>query len=103
MRLDQRRRRAAFWIYVPILFTATHWPRLEIPLPGNRPDLVIHVGAFGLWAALLIGAGFFGPPLSRRNIGAALAVAPAYAALDEGLQAIPFVHRHAALVKTRSR
>jgi VanZ family protein len=90
-------RRAAFWCYVLILFTATHTPGVEVPFPQIRLDLFVHVGAFGLWAALLIGAGFFGPPLSNRNILAVLAIAPVYAALDEWLQKIPFIHRHAAV------
>ena len=55
----KRARRAAFWLYVPALFTATHWPYLEVPLPGERPDLAVHLCAFGLWTLLLIGAGYF--------------------------------------------
>ncbi|MCC6661366.1 MAG: hypothetical protein IT437_10820 [Phycisphaerales bacterium] len=88
-------RRAAFWVYVPILFTATHWPRLVIPAEG-RPDLWIHVGVLGLWTALLIGCGFFGRPLSARNIITSAVIGVLYAGLDEGLQAIPWVHRTAA-------
>jgi hypothetical protein len=88
-------RRVAFWGYAALLFTGTHWPELTLPGEG-RPDLYIHFTIFGLWTAFLIGAGFFGPPLSSRNIIGALAVAPVYAALDEGLQAIPWVRRHAA-------
>jgi VanZ family protein len=88
--------RVAFLLFVPVLFTATHWPKLEIPGEG-RPDLVIHIVAFGTWATLLIGCGFFGKALSWRNIGAVLLVAAAYAAFDEATQAIPWVRRHAAL------
>lgn len=90
-----RLRRAAFWLYLPTLFTATHWPKLTLPGTG-RPDLIVHLFAFGLWTALFIGAGFFGPALSWRNIRVAFLIAPLYAAIDEGLQAIPFVHRTAA-------
>jgi VanZ family protein len=35
------------------LLTATHWPGLAIEGPIDRPDLVIHVLAFTVWAALL--------------------------------------------------
>jgi VanZ family protein len=89
-------RRAAFLLYIPVLFTATHWPRLTIPGEG-RKDLIVHVAALGFWTALLIGAGFFGPPLSRRNIFAAFGIATLYAVFDEATQAIPFIHRTAAL------
>jgi VanZ family protein len=90
-------RRTAFWGYVVLLFTATHTPRVEVPLAQIRLDLFVHVAAFGLWASLLIGAGYFGAPLSNRNILAVLAIAPVYAAVDEALQAIPFIHRTAGL------
>lgn len=87
--------RRAFWLYVPALFLLTHWPGAHIPMPG-RPDLLAHLTIFGVWTALLISAGFFGPPLSWRNIGVCAAVAAAYSGFDEALQAIPFVRRHAA-------
>lgn len=88
-------RRAAFWGYVCLLFLGTHWPRLQAPGPEGS-DKIIHVIAFGLWTALLIGAGFFGPALSLRNIGRAALIAPLYAAVDESSQAIPALHRTAA-------
>jgi hypothetical protein len=88
--------RVAFAIFVPTLYIATHWPKLELPGEG-RPDLVVHVVAFGLWTTLIIGCGFFGPALSGRNIAASLAVATAYAAFDEATQAIPWIRRHAAV------
>jgi hypothetical protein len=87
--------RLTFVVFVPTLFVATHWPKLQLPGEG-RPDLVIHVVAFGLWTALLIGGGFFGPALSWRNIVRSLPVATAYAAFDEATQAIPWIRRHAA-------
>jgi VanZ family protein len=92
--IRQPLRRIAFWLYVPALFTATHWPNLKLPATG-RPDLYVHVSVFGTWTALLIATGYFGPPLSKRNIGICWLIAAAYSAMDEGLQAIPFVHRHA--------
>lgn len=87
--------RAAFFLYIPALFTATHWPNLKIEGSG-RPDLVVHLAAFGLWTSLFIASGFFGPALSWRNIRWAFLIAPLYAAADEALQAIPSLHRTAA-------
>jgi hypothetical protein len=87
--------RAAFCGFAALLFIGTHWPKLTIPAPG-RPDLVVHMTIFAMWTALLIACGFFGPPLSGRNLGIVLAIAPVYAAVDESLQAIPWVRRHAA-------
>lgn len=88
--------RLSFLVYVPALFVATHWPALEVPGEG-RPDLLVHVAVFALWTSLLIGAGFFGPALSWRNILIVLPIAIAWAAFDEATQAIPFVRRHAAI------
>lgn len=90
-----RFRRAAFWVYAVVLFAGTHWPKLKLPGTG-RPDLLVHLSVFGTWTAILICAGFFGAPLSWRNIRAAAIIAPVYAAIDEAAQAIPFVHRTAA-------
>lgn len=87
--------RAAFLLYIPTLFTATHWPNLKIEGSG-RPDLVVHLAAFGLWTSLFIASGFFGPALSWRNIRWAFLIASIYAAADEALQAIPSLHRTAA-------
>ncbi len=92
-----RIRRFAFWCYAVILFTMTHWPKLQLPGPRNT-DKFVHVGAFGVWTALLIGAGFFGSLLTRRNVAICLLIAPAYAAIDEASQAIPFIHRSAEFV-----
>lgn len=89
-------RRAAFVAFAILLFTATHWPNLAIESDVGRPDLVIHAATFAIWTALLIGAAFFGPALAPRNILAAAPVAALYAGLDEGLQAIPALHRTAA-------
>jgi hypothetical protein len=87
--------RVAFAIYFPVLLLGTHWPALEVPGPG-RSDLLVHLVAFGLWTALLIGAGLFGPALSWRNVGMAFAVGAAYSAVSEATQALPFIRRHAA-------
>lgn len=88
-------RRSVFIGYGLALFVATHWPALTIPGEG-RKDLIIHVGAFAVWASALIACGFFGLPFSRRNILVCGVVAVAYAAIDEGSQAIPWVRRTAA-------
>ena len=87
--------RAAFWGFAVLLFVGTHWPKLTIPAPG-RPDLVVHMTIFAMWTALLISCGYFGPALSSRNLAIVLAIAPVYAAIDESLQAIPWIRRHAA-------
>lgn len=94
--LTRPRLRAAFWCWAAILFTGTHWPKLEIPGEG-RPDLLVHLSIFGLWGSLLIAAGFFGRPTSWRNIGAVFVIGLVYGAIDELLQAIPFIHRTCAL------
>src|SRR4051812_40045606 len=94
-----RRRRLwklAFWLYAAALFTGTHWPKLELPGPEGS-DKVIHVLALGAWMVIASAQGWFGAPLSDRNLLRTLLASAAYAAVDEGLQAIPFVHRTAAL------
>lgn len=86
--------RIAFIVYALTLVTLTHWPRLELPADIiERPDLVAHVGAFGLFTLLLIAASFFGPSLSTRNIARAALVAAIYAPLDELTQSLPGVNR----------
>lgn len=86
--------RLAFWGYAAILFTMTHWPKLQLPGPRNT-DKFVHVAAFGIWTTLLIGAGLFGSALTWRNLAWCLLIAPVYAAIDESSQAIPFIHRSA--------
>lgn len=89
--------RRVFWPYAAVIFVATHWPRLEIHAPIERPDLILHVGVFALWTVLCALCGFFGPALSMRNIALAGGVGLVYSFADEALQAVPFLHRHAAL------
>lgn len=91
--------RFAFALYAVMLFTATHWPRLEIP-PGPipRPDLLAHFAAFGMWTILLGLSGWLDPkPESGWTARSWLiwAAACGYAALDESLQAIPIIQRDA--------
>ena len=90
-------RRTAFALYALALLVATHWPQLTITGPIERPDLVIHAGAFGLWTLLLVGAALFGPALSTRNILASAAVGALYAPLDELSQGLPGLNRVVAL------
>lgn len=86
--------RAAFAVYALALFTATHWPQLKLPAGDiPRPDLLVHLVAFGGFAFLVHRCRFFGRGL-RNTIGA-FAVSIAYAAFDEGTQAIPIIRRHA--------
>lgn len=81
-----------FWAYAAALFIATHWPRLEVPGPEGS-DKWVHCVVFGTWMVLATACGWFGPPLSPRNLAGSWMLSLAYAGLDEGLQAIPAVHR----------
>jgi hypothetical protein len=93
--VSRTQRQAAFAIYACLLFIATHWPALTIPLKG-RWDLPVHAAVFGTWCALFTSLGVFGTPASRRNVLRSALVATVYAAVDESLQAIPAIHRTAA-------
>jgi VanZ family protein len=53
------------------------------------------MACFGTWTLLLAAARIFGPGLAWRNILICVLVSAAYAAVDESLQAIPFIHRSA--------
>lgn len=86
----------SFGAYTGIAFMLTHWPQLTIPLPG-RPDLVAHMGMFGLWTLLCISCGWFGPPLSELNILRSGAISLVFCGVDEWSQAIPFIRRVSAL------
>ncbi len=87
--------RVALAIYAVTLVTLTHWPRLQLPADIiERPDLVAHVGAFGLLNCLMIAASLFGPALSGRNIALASLVCAIYAPIDELTQSLPGVNRH---------
>ncbi len=98
MRLPPARaRRTAFFAYALVLFIATHWPALTIEGPIERPDLVLHLAAFGLWAALLTASGLLAPPRTPRNLARSLAVSLAYAVLDELSQGVPILRRTVGL------
>lgn len=85
--------RVVFGVYVVLLLAGTHWPRLEVPGPGARPDLVVHLGAFGVWTGLLTLSAFFGPALASRNILRAGGVGLAYAVADESTQMLAIFGR----------
>ncbi|MEO1583881.1 MAG: VanZ family protein [Planctomycetota bacterium] len=89
--------RIAFTLYALVLVTATHWPQLRIEGPVPRPDLYIHLAAFGLWTSLLIATELLGPWRSRTAVAKCVALALIYAAIDEGTQAIPALGRTVAL------
>lgn len=89
--------RWAFAPYAVALFIATHWPKLQVHGPIPRSDLVVHLAVFGGWGILATLCGFFGEPLSRRNIVRTWMLGLVYAAIDESLQAIPVLQRVAAL------
>ncbi|HRJ50506.1 MAG: VanZ family protein [Phycisphaeraceae bacterium] len=86
----------AFGVYAGVVFMLTHYPQLTIPVPG-RPDLVAHMGMFGLWTILLVLCGAFGEPLSEINIWRSGGVALVYSGLDEWSQAFAPIRRVAAL------
>lgn len=91
-------RKLAFWGYAAALLTATHWPRLKIDVEGiERPDLLIHLAAFGLWTFLLTCSGYLGYPERTSTAARALLLGLIFAAIDEGSQALPFLHRQVAL------
>ena len=85
--------RIVFLVFALALVTGTHWPALRIGGSIARPDLLIHVAAFGMWTALLMLCGFFGSPFSTRNVLISAGVAVVYAAIDELTQGIPILQR----------
>lgn len=89
-------RRIGLALAVLVLATATHWPRLRIEGPIARPDLWIHLIAFGVLGVVLTLAALFGPITARRNLALSWVVGVLYAAIDEATQAIPILGRTAA-------
>lgn len=90
--------RVVFIFYALAVLIATHWPRLTLDVPGvERPDLLVHLSVFGIWTVLLNFSGLVGDPRSVRTGLRAMLVALVYAAIDESTQALPIVHRTAAL------
>lgn len=94
---ERRWWRVVFWVYAAVLFTLTHWPRLDVRVEGiDRPDLFVHFGAFGGWFGLFWLTGYAGRPGAWLGVLVSYVVALMYAGFDEGLQAIPAVHRTCA-------
>jgi hypothetical protein len=83
---------AVFWLYALVLVVVTHWPRLTVPGPEGT-DKGIHILAFGGWCGLFTVCGWFGRPLSDRNLLRSCVAAAAYAGLDEAMQGFEWVHR----------
>ncbi len=85
--------RAAFALYTIALSTATHWPGVTIEGPVPRPDIWVHIGAYGVWGFLLSLTGWLGGPTAR-SVVLGIGVGSAWAALDELTQ--PIFNRHAS-------
>jgi hypothetical protein len=89
--------RGLFLAYACVLIVLTHWPRLTLPSEDiPRPDVVVHTIAFAIWSFLCVRAGWFAPRHTARNILLAALTSLAYAAIDEGTQAIPWFQRTCA-------
>lgn len=98
-RLSLGTRRRVFIAYALTLFVLTHWPRLEVKVPGvERPDLLAHITVFAGWFGLFFAAAYFGQLGSSlvRTVLVPWVIAVVYACIDEGLQAVPMLGRHAA-------
>ena len=93
LRVPPGARRLLFGLYAAALFTATHWPKLELPSPVPRTDLWIHVLAFCLWTLGLAWSGLVGPWRSWRTVSSVGTIGVLYAALDEILQKTPGLNR----------
>ncbi len=88
--------RLALLVFVLVLFTSTHWPELQFDAGSiERPDLVLHILAFGALGAIAVNAQLFGGRTSARNALLTAIVCALYAGFDEGTQAIPILKRHA--------
>lgn len=86
-----------FVAYAALLFTLTHWPRMSIEVEGvERPDLFIHVFAYGVWTGLLVASGLVGHWRMARTSLRAGAIGLVWSALDEWSQSIPIVQRQAS-------
>lgn len=89
--------RAAFWVYAIVLFVGLHWPALDVRIEGvERPDLIVHLGAFSVWSLLLWATGYAGAIDRWGTLLIVALMACGYAALDERLQAVPWIRRNCA-------
>lgn len=83
--------RALAWLALGIVFTATHWPNLHIEWPMRGGDKVLHAIAFMILALIWWPTGFI------RSVPLFALVAASWSILDEALQALPIVQRHAGV------
>lgn len=79
--------RLAFVVYAVLLTVATHWPQLKLP-PTGPSDKTIHLVSFGVLTMLLHRTAWFRRPL------AVVAIAAAWALLDEFSQGLPGLGRY---------
>ena len=90
--------RVVFVAYTILLLLGTLWPNLKVDVGDvPRPDLYLHLLAFGGFTALMLGCQWFGPLLSARNIAWSGVVSTGFALANESAQGLPFIHRHARL------
>ncbi|MFI4917082.1 MAG: hypothetical protein ACIAS6_11325 [Phycisphaerales bacterium JB060] len=90
----RRALRVGFVLYAAVLFIATHKPGVQVNVvPGIRLDLFIHLGAFGVWTALLGLTGWVGDPARVRGAIMLAVVGVGYAVVDESSQALPIFDR----------
>lgn len=88
-------------VYWLALTVSTHWPNLKIDIGEQEMselnvDKIVHWGAFGLLALLLVLARIGGRRAAwARHIVTAACVATIYAAIDEASQLIPIFERTA--------
>lgn len=97
--LERRRgvARLVFLTYALVLFVGTHWPALDIRVEGiERPDLFVHFGVFGIWIVLLWTTGLVGSIDRWSTLPVLALVGCGYSAIDERLQAIPWMRRTCA-------
>ncbi|MEM0984141.1 MAG: VanZ family protein [Planctomycetota bacterium] len=89
--------RVAFVVYACVLSTLTHWPKLRVESSVPRTDLFAHLGAYAIFGFLLGMAAWFGAVHRVPGFVRTLLAALAYAAIDEGSQALPFLGRFAGV------
>lgn len=90
--------RGVFAAYTILLLLGTLWPNLKVDVGDvPRPDLYLHLLAFGGFTGLMLVCQWFGPLLSARNIAWSGVVSIVFAIANESAQALPFMHRHARL------
>ncbi len=83
--------RALAWMALATVFTATHWPNLQLDLPMRGSDKVLHAVAFMMLTLVWWPTGFI------RSVPLFALAAASWSILDEATQALPLVHRHAGV------